>query len=62
MLSKRLLNVKEAARLLNISPNTLYSWVSQKRIPFVKLGRKTGFDPKDLEEWIEKHKIRQNEF
>lgn len=61
MLDRRLINVKEAAKLLNVSVHTLYSWVSQRRIPFVKLGRRTEFDMKDLEEWIEENKTRQQE-
>jgi len=54
--------VKEAAKLLNISVHTVYSWVSQRRIPFVKLGRRTEFDIKDLEDWIEKNKTSEQEF
>jgi len=50
--------VKEAARMLGISAQTLYFWASQRRIPFVKCGRRTEFDIKDLEEWIEKNKTR----
>jgi len=57
-LNKRLLSVKEAARMLGISAQTLYFWASQRRIPFVKCGRRTEFDIKDLEEWIEKNKTR----
>ena len=62
MTGKRLLDIKEAAEFLNVSPNTLYSWVSQRRIPFVKLGRRVEFDLKDLEDWIEYHKVKQKEF
>ena len=62
MANRRLLDIKEAAEFLNISPNTLYSWVNQRRIPFVKLGRRVKFDLKDLEDWIEHHKVRHQEF
>jgi excisionase family DNA binding protein len=62
MSERRLLSVKEASRMLGISIHTLYSWASQRRIPFVKCGRRTEFDVKDLEEWIEKNKTRQREF
>lgn len=42
----------------------LYSWVSQRRIPFVKCGRLTKFDlkDKDIEQWIEENKIKENKF
>ncbi|MCD6318917.1 helix-turn-helix domain-containing protein [Candidatus Aerophobetes bacterium] len=62
MTGKRLLDIKEAAEFLNVSPNTLYSWVSQRRIPFVKLGRRVEFDLEDLQDWIEHHKVKQKEF
>ena len=62
MLDRRLIDVKEAAKLLNISVHTVYSWVSQRKIPFVKLGRRTEFDIKDLENWIEKNKTSEQEF
>lgn len=62
MLEKRVLSVRETAKMLGISIHTLYSWVSQRRIPFVKLGRRTEFDIKDLEDWIDENKTRQREF
>ena len=62
MPEKRLLSVRETAEMLGISIHTLYSWVSQRRIPFVKLGRRTEFDIKDLDDWIDENKTRQREF
>jgi len=53
-----LLNVAEAARFLAVSPSTLYGWVWQRRIPFVKLGRAVRFDKADLEDYIERNKVR----
>jgi excisionase family DNA binding protein len=38
-----LLTVKEAADELRISPYTLRSWVSQKRITYQKIGRRVFF-------------------
>ena len=52
-----LLSLKEAARHLNISPHTLYTMVSQRRIPFVKIGRLVKFDPAALERWIKEQTI-----
>jgi excisionase family DNA binding protein len=48
----KLLKTDEAAELLSIKPWTLRSWVSEGRIPFVKLGRLVRFNEKRLEEWI----------
>ncbi len=36
--------------------------VSQRKIPFVKCGRRTEFDIKDLDAWIEKNKTSEQKF
>jgi excisionase family DNA binding protein len=48
----QLLSVKEASERLNISAFTLRGWISQRRVRFVKLGRRTMFRPTDLEDLI----------
>jgi excisionase family DNA binding protein len=53
---QRLLNVPEAATLLCVSPNTLRQWISQRRVPVVKLGKAVRFAPDDLQKFIEEHK------
>ena len=45
---KGLLTVAEAAQRLRISEYTLRGWISQRRIPYVKIGRRTLFNPADL--------------
>jgi len=59
--SKRLLNIGEASGLLGLSRHTLYSWVCQRRIPYVKAGRRTMFDTRDLDKWIERMKVHPKE-
>jgi len=51
---KQLLNTEEASEFLGISRHTLYEWVIQKKIPYVKVGRLTKFRLKDLEVWLTK--------
>jgi len=51
-----LLTVREAARYLAVSVSTLYGWVWQRRIPFIKMGRALRFDPRDLEAFVEASK------
>jgi len=48
----KLLSVKEAAAKLNISVFTLRGWISQRRVRFVKLGRRTMLRNEDIEELI----------
>jgi excisionase family DNA binding protein len=52
-----LLNVSEAARFLAVSVSTLYGWVWQRRISFVKLGRAVRFDMTDLKRFVEQNRI-----
>ncbi len=56
----RLFTVKEAACYLAVSVATVYGWVWQRRIPFVKIGRAVRFDPRDLEAFIEASKQGYN--
>ncbi len=49
----RFLDVHEAAALLGISPKTLYNWVSQRRIPFRKAGRRLLFLEVELVAWTQ---------
>lgn len=51
-----LLTIREAAKYLAVSVSTLYGWVWQRRIPFVKIGRALRFDPRDLAAFIEANK------
>lgn len=51
-----LVTVREAARYLSVSVSTLYGWVWQRRIPFVKVGRALRFDLDDLKKFVEGNK------
>lgn len=56
-LTRRLLSIQEAADYTGLSPYTLYTMVSQRRIPYVKLGRLTKFDVALLDKWIKQHTV-----
>lgn len=56
-MASRLMGIKETASILNISVNTLYSWVSMKKFPYVKVGRLTKFDIIDVENYIKANKV-----
>lgn len=61
-MDRRLLNVEELSEYLGLPKNTIYSWVSQRRIPFVKCGRLTRFDLQKIEKWIEENSIQEERF
>ena len=49
----RFMTVREAAELLRLAPKTLYSLVSQRRIPYRKAGRRLLFLESDLISWTQ---------
>ena len=52
---KRLIKIDELSDLIDISVSTLYTWVSQEKIPVVKCGRAVRFDPMAIESWIKEN-------
>lgn len=60
-IQKRLITIDELATLTGLSVGTLYQWKSQKKgIPFVKMGRLVKYDLRDVEKFIEEHKVHPN--
>jgi excisionase family DNA binding protein len=55
--TRRLVDAKEIADYIGLSAHTVYTWVSQRRIPFTKVGRLTKFDLRAIDEWIAKHTV-----
>ncbi len=60
--NKRLININELSEYIGLSISTIYSWVSQRRIPFVKCGRLTKFDLPRIDEWIEENSAKEKKF
>lgn len=56
-IERRLLTVQEVASLTGLSVHTLYTMVSQRRIPYVKVGRLTKFDLRLLDDWLKQHTV-----
>ena len=56
-IQRRLLTVEEAAGYTGLSVHTLYTMVSQRRIPYVKVGRLTKFDVGLLDAWIKQNTV-----
>jgi excisionase family DNA binding protein len=47
-----LLTVKALSQQLQIKPSTLYAWVSQNKIPCVRIHGLIRFRPEDIEGWL----------
>ena len=52
-----LITVQDAAKFLAVSTSTLYSWVYQRRIPFVKVGRALRFELAELQNFIQSNRF-----
>lgn len=49
-----LLTIKSVATLLAVKPSTLYSWVTQGKIPALKINGVIRFDEREIRQWLEK--------
>ncbi len=47
-----LMTVREAATYTGVASKTLYTMVSQRRIPYVKVGGSLRFDRELLNQWL----------
>ncbi len=54
---QRLVNIQEASHYIGLQVDTIYRMVSQRRIPFVKVGRRTMFDVQLLDDWLTTHTV-----
>ena len=55
-----LLTYKQAAKILQLKMGTLYSLVSQKRIPHVRIsGRMVRFKPSELDRWVKSQTVNE---
>jgi excisionase family DNA binding protein len=52
MANELLLNVDQSAEFLNIRPSTVRSWILNRKIRFVKLGRRVLLRRADLEQMV----------
>lgn len=55
-MTKRLLNVQQAAEILGTTPGGMYQRVHRNQIPFIKDGKNLRFDEDELYQYIEMKK------
>ena len=56
-----ILSITLAAEYLSLSKSSLYKMTSGRLIPFYKVSKKVYFKRKELDEWIDKHKMKTQE-
>ena len=52
--SREVMNIREASHYLGVSPDTLYRYIYEDRIPAFKLGNRWKFKKTILDRWMEK--------
>ena len=55
--SREVMNVRQASQYLGVSADTLYTYVSAKRIPAFKLGNSWKFKKTTLDRWMVKQMV-----
>ncbi len=58
----KLIGIQEVSERLGVSSNTLYCWISQRRIPHFKVGRLVKFDGVEIDRWIAEKHVPAEEF
>ena len=48
----------QLAQNLNVSKFTVYDWVYDRKIPFVKIGKLVRFNEEDIEKWLKEKTIQ----
>jgi excisionase family DNA binding protein len=56
-MEKRLFNIDELSTYLAVPRGTIYNWISQKKLPYVKIGRRVKFDKEDIDKMINEKKV-----
>lgn len=54
------LKIKDVASLLNVSEAVIQRWISEKKIPFYKMGQQYCFDRSEIEAWLISQKTLAN--
>src|ERR1035437_1914332 len=51
--STELMTIQEVARLINMAVQSVYGMVHQRRIPFIKRGKRLIFERKQIIDWLQ---------
>ena len=52
--SREVMNIRQASQYLGVSPDTLYKYVYEEKIPAFKLGNRWKFKKTILDGWMER--------
>ncbi|HYK82549.1 MAG TPA: helix-turn-helix domain-containing protein [Gemmatimonadales bacterium] len=52
-LANEILTIEEVAAYLRLTPQTIYKWAQEKRIPAAKLGKEWRFRKSIIDHWLD---------
>ena len=55
--SREVMNIRQASQYLGVSPDTLYKYVYEEKIPAFKLGNRWKFKKTILDAWMERKSV-----
>ena len=58
--AREVMNIRQASQYLGVSPDTLYKYVSEERIPAFKLGNRWKFKKSILDTWMEDQSLNSS--
>jgi excisionase family DNA binding protein len=53
ILDNEILTIEEVAAYLRLTPQTIYKWAQEKRIPAAKLGKEWRFRRSIIDQWLD---------
>ena len=57
---QRYISPQELSKYLNLSTQTVYEWICQKKIPYIKMGRLVRFDQREIDKWVQTQKVESH--
>jgi len=58
-IEKRFLGINDFSDYLGVPKGTLYVWVCQKKIPYLKIGKLVKFDLREIEPWLKDKRFKE---
>jgi excisionase family DNA binding protein len=58
--SREVMNIRQASQYLGVSPDTLYKYVNEQKIPAFKLGNRWRFKKSKLDQWMEEKSVESS--
>jgi len=55
--AREVMNIRQASQYLGVSPDTLYKYVSEEKIPAFRLGNRWKFKKSLLDSWMENQSL-----